>query len=92
MHAYPLHHIGYIAQDAEELLAALDGAASRKLHAVASGGHFGLFDTPLTPNGTVEEDLPAEVRLAAAATAAFVRAALLGSSMHEVPLNSSLEV
>lgn len=65
---------------AQELLQALPERAAAQLHVAASGGHFGLFDTPLS-----EEDgsaaatpsvLPEEVCAAAEVTARFLRDAL----------------
>ena len=65
-------------EDVDELLAALEGSELCKLHVVGSGGHFGLFDTAFTPEGETTA-LPGEVRMAAAAMAGFVRAALLAN-------------
>ena len=65
---------------AEELLQALPERAAGRLHVVGCGGHFGLFDTPLSDAGDSAVGRPVacpkEVSAAAEATARFLQGAL----------------
>ena len=74
---------------AEELLQALPERAVGRLHVVGSGGHFGLFDTPLSEEddgaGGWTTACPEEVRAAAEATARFLQDALRMHSNADSP-------